>query len=231
MKKSVFTLALLLVVFSVFAQKEFKKFGIKAGFSVVQHLEAQIYGVNESTQQMDTFGGTLKGTDQMNGVDIKAYYFFENDLGIYTDIGFGYSENEVNYENASDFTIQEATTDFISISFGASAKVTPDKLPVNFIFSSGMGYYGYNMSYSTRVNEIGQWYDSNYQMLKFNIELLAEYMIYNDINIFTEINYSTQLWEGDDWHLETDDGDYYMISLNSPSMAAIRTTIGFGYNF
>ena len=69
-------------------------------------------------------------------------------------------------------------------------------------------------------------------ILKLNLEFLAEYMVYRDFNIFTEINYSTQLdIDGDDLGLDTSEGDYYRIVYNSPTMAAIKTTIGFGYNF
>lgn len=58
--------------------------------------------------------------------------------------------------------------------------------------------------------------------------------MFKDFHLFSEINYSINLdVDTDNLYMEytSDTGDFYNIVYNSPSMAAVRLTLGFGYNF
>lgn len=211
------------------------RFSVKIGYSVFQHLEPQIYGQNQNTQSTTVFDGNLSGIQAMNGITVKTHYFFKNNIGLYFDLGFGNSSNSVHYENTGEPFIQYQTSaDFNSQSLGVASRFSSEKIPVKMIIGSCVGRYGYNLSFSQTANEMGQWYDGSYKILKFGIEALVEYEIFEGFNLFSEINYSTQLGvDSDNIYMEysSDSGDFYNIVYNSPSLAAIRLTFGIGYNF
>lgn len=239
MKHQLISATLLLFTFPAIAQtssEDFDRVSIKAGFSVIQHLEPQIYGVNQNTQSASTtYGGTLKGIETLNGFNFKVYYFLKNNIGFYFDFGAGLASNSVFYQNDTQPFIQyESKGDFNSQSLGVVARFTSEKIPVNLLVGTSIGRFGYTMSLSELSNGNGQWYDGTYDILKFGIEGMVEYRIFKGLNLFSEINYSTQLGvDADDFTIDylSDNGAYYRIDYNSPSMAAIRITLGLGYNF
>lgn len=239
MKRIVLIISILLTGLTGFSQNKndthFERFGIKVGYSIIQHLEPQIYGQNMNLSNNTVSGGTLSGVETMNGITTKAYYFFKNNLGVYFDLGFGNSSNSVNYENTGEPFIQYKTSaDFNSQSIGVASRFLSEKVPVKIIIGTSIGRYGYNMSFSQTANGMGQWYSGSYDILKMGIEALVEYKLFKGLNLFSEINYSTQLAaDSDNIYLEysADDGAFYNIVYNSPSMAALSLTFGFGYNF
>ncbi|MCF8396470.1 MAG: hypothetical protein K9H06_21455 [Melioribacteraceae bacterium] len=210
-------------------------FSLKVGYSMIQHLEPQIYAQNMNTQQMLVSGGVLSGLETMNGINFKAYYFFKNNLGVYLDLGLANSGNSVNYQNEGEpFIHYETTANYNSQSIGAASRFSLKNIPVNIMLGTSIGRFGYSVSYSQTADEIGQWYEGTYEILKFGIETIVEYNIFKGINLFSEINYSSQLSvDSENIYLEyaNDSGDLYNIVYNSPSMAAIRTSFGINYNF
>lgn len=234
MKRSLFLLALLALATLTFAQTD-SRFGVKIGYSVIQHLEPQISGQSMTTQINSTEAGVLSGLETMNGIDLKVQYFFLNNLGVYANLGFGNSSNSVEFENPGDPFIQyQAAGSYVNASIGAAPRFSFGDVPANLILGTSIGYYGYEMDYSQTANGLGQWYTGTHQILKVGLEAMVEYEVFKGLNLFTELNYSTQLGvDGDNWDLQyTDDnGDFYSIVYNSPSLAALRLTLGLGYNF
>lgn len=239
MKATVLIASILFISQITFSQKtdktDFDRFSFKTGYSTFQHLEPQIYGQNMNVENNTVFGGTLSGVETMNGITVKGHYFFKNNIGLYFDLGFGNSSNSIHYENTGEPFIQYQTSAYFnSQSIGIAGRFLSEKIPVNLIIGTSVGRYGYNMNFSQTTNELGQWYDGSYNILKFGFEALIEYKVYKGFNLFSELNYSTQLAiDGDNIELQytADDGAYYDIVYNSPSMAAIRLTFGIGYNF
>ncbi|HAF29512.1 MAG TPA: hypothetical protein DCG75_10735 [Bacteroidales bacterium] len=211
---------------------DFNHFSVKVGYSIIQHLEPQIYGENVNTNSASVLNATLSGLETMNGIDIKFHYFFENNIGFYLDLGFGNSENFTDFDNSGAYTSFKTAADFNSQSIGIAAKFSSEKLPVRLILGTSIGRYGYNMSYTPTTGVNTLWYDGSHDILKLGIEALIEFNLFKGINLFSEINYSIQPWvDGDGFELQTKEGEYYDIVYNSPSMAAIRLTVGLGYNF
>lgn len=240
MKKITLIFTVLIVGNFTFGQStkdndKFSSFGIRVGYSVVQHLEPQIYGQNMTTQQQSVVSGALSGIETMNGVDLKAHYFFKNNLGVYLNLGFANSSNSIDYENEGEPFIQYQTdADFINSSLGIASRFQFDKVPANIIVGLNIGYYGYNIRYSNTANGEGQWYDGDYPILKVGIEALIQYRIFKGLSLFSELNYSTQFSvDGDNLTLEytSDSGDFSNIVYKSPSMAALRISFGIGYDF
>lgn len=216
-------------------ENDFNRYSFKIGYSVIQHLEPQIYGDNANNQSASVFGGNLSGLETMNGINFKAHYFFKNNIGVYINLGFGNSSNSVHYSNeGGPFVQYETSADYNSQSIGVASRFTFEKTPLNIILGTSIGRFGYNMSYSSTSDGTGQWYDGEYDILKFGIEALLEYNLFRDLNLFAGINYSIQLGvDSDDIYMEytADNGDFYNIVYNSPSMAAINLSLGLGYNF
>lgn len=239
MKREILAIVFLLVGGLAYCQEANKddsnRLGIKVGYSVIQHLEPQIYGQNMSSQQLSTTSGVLSGLETMNGAHLKAHYFFKNNIGLNLNLGFGNSSNSVSFQNDGEPFIEYTTAaDFVNVSLGVASRFEPEKLPASIIIGSNIGYYGYNIRYSQTANGNGQWYDGDYPILKVGFEALIEYRIWKGLNLFSEINYSTQLAaDGDNLSLEytSDSGDFSNIVYYSPSMAALRISFGIGYNF
>ncbi|MFO7810250.1 MAG: hypothetical protein R6V47_02620 [Candidatus Delongbacteria bacterium] len=239
MKKAGFFSVLLLSGILLLGQnineQNFNRYSLKIGYSVIQHLEPQIYGDNVNTQSVSVFDGNLSGLEAMDGINLKAHYFFKNNIGVYIDLGFGNSSNSVHYSNeGGPFVQYETSADYNSQSIGLASRFTFEKTPLDIILGTSIGRFGYNMSYSSTSDGTGQWYDGEYDILKFGIEALLEYNVFRDLNLFAGINYSTQLAvDSDDIYMEytADNGDFYNIVYNSPSMAAINLSLGLGYNF
>lgn len=240
MKENIFIVLLsLLHIGFVFSQDETdRKSGIldiKLGYSVIQHLEPQIYGNAALTLVGDVNDGSLSGFETMNGINFKVYKFFKNNLGLYADIGAGNSSNSVNFQNAGEPFVQyQNNADFINTSIGVATKFSSKSLPASLILGTNIGYFRYEASYSVLQGDNGLWYDGIFQTLKAGMEATIEYEVFKGFNIFSEINYSTQIAvDGDNFNLDNagDDATYFQTSYISPSMAALRMTFGIGYNF
>lgn len=238
-KQLLLTLGLLLAVNPLFGQKaddpDFKRVSFKMGYSVIQHLEPQIYGQNVNSQVNAIQSGTLSGIETMNGVNLKLHYFFKNNMGVYMSADLANSSNSVFFENPeAPFVQYETSADFNSQCVGIASRFSTEKIPVNVILGTGIGRAGYNISYSYTENDVGQWYEGTYEILKFGMEVSVEYVVFKGLHLFSEINYSTNLdVDTDNIYLEytSDNGDFYNIVYNNPSMAAVRLTLGLGYNF
>jgi hypothetical protein len=208
---------------------------IKLGYSVIQHLEPQIYGNAALTLVGDVKDGSLSGFETMNGANLKIYKFFKNNLGVYADFGAGNSSNTVNFQNPDEPFVQyQNNADFINTSIGVAAKLSSESLPASLILGTNIGYFRYEADYSVLQGDNGLWFGGIFQTLKAGMEATIEYEIFKGFNVFSEINYSSQVAvDGDNFNLDNagDDATYFQTSYISPSMAALRMTFGIGYNF
>lgn len=149
---------------------DFKRVSFKAGYSVIQHLEPQIYGQNTNRQINANQSDSLSGIETMNGVNLKIYYFFKNNLGVYVSADLANSYNSVFFQNTDGPFIQYQTSaDFNSQFVGISSRFSTEKIPVNVIMGTSIGRFGYNLSYAYTNNDEGQWYEGTYEILKFGI--------------------------------------------------------------
>ncbi len=235
-KRSAF-FGLLILLFSshLFSQSEVDHFSIKLGYMHVQHLEPAISGQNFSTNTDGIIGGGMSGLDGMNGLNFKFHYFFNNHLGVYADLEFANSDIQVNYQNGSQpFYVFSTHGDYMSQSIGVAGRFTQEDSPFNAYLGTSVGHFGYNYSMTNTADGSGLWYDGSHNILKFGIDAMVDFEIVKGFNFFTSLGYSTQIWvdgDGFDISYTDDNGTYYQITQNSPSMAAIRLTFGFGYNF
>jgi hypothetical protein len=159
MKKLYLLVGLLFIANLTWSQnsEDQTSFSIKAAYTVVQHLEPQIYGQHMGGQQMSAKGGTLSGMETMNGLSFKAHYFFPNNLGLYLDFVGANSSNSVEYQNDNEPFIQYQTSaDFINPAIGVASRFSLAESAANLVIGSNVGYFRYNYSYSQTSNGLGQ---------------------------------------------------------------------------
>ncbi len=173
-KQLLLTCGLLLAVNPLIGQYAedmyFKRVSFKAGYSVIQHLEPQIYWQNANRQINANQSDSLSGIETMNGVNLKIYYFFKNNLGVYVSADLANSFNSVFFQNTDGPFIQYQTSaDFNSQFVGISSWFSTEKIPVNVIMGTRIGRFGYNLSDAYTNNDEGQWYEGTYEILKFGM--------------------------------------------------------------
>ena len=238
MKYLIITICLTFFSYSFLNAQDKENSGVtfKLGYSIVQHLESDIYG--QSTTFLNPAGDSnsdLIGLRSMNGLDLKGYYFFQNNLGLYFNLGFGLSDNFIDFQNPNEpYYSFETKSDYHNESIGIAARLTSDRLPVNFIMGLHVGHFGYSYSYTIMVDDNGLWYHGSYSALKTGLEASMNISIYKGFHIFSELSYSIRpLVSGTGFELDYEDdaGNFYRLTFNSPSMASLKFSLGLGYNF